>query len=813
MAEYRYIQSEKSQSPSQEMGQEPKQKSDSFLVGKNIPTRDIMEKVTGAAQYCTDLELPGMLHGKVLRSPKPHARILEVDVSQAEKVPGVKAVITGKDIPPNKFGEAICDKHVLARHTVRFVGDPVAAVAAETLDAATEALNLIRVTYEDLPAVFDPEKAYEVNPEVVIHPELPNYEPGAIAAAPDQNISFDPERPNVCNHYKVRHGDLAAGFAEAEEIIENRFTAGRIQACALEPHGCIAAFDPEGRLTVWSGRQLLFLSKAHFCGTLNLPPSKVRLISSMHVGGSFGSKSMFTVEPIAAVLARETGKPVKMILTREEVFCSGGSRIPMVIYLRDGVKRDGTLVAREVKVILNAGAYAVLAPVLATNLTYGVVGTYRVPNLSIDTYAAYTNEPEAISFRGFGCSQPIWAVESQMDIIAEKLGISPAEIRRKNILREGEENGHGELMHSIGAGKCLEKVVEELDKCDKPTHVPKGWKVGRGLALGSKYAFPGVTSFGWVKVHEDGTLEIRHSTDEFGQGVNTVLPQIAADVFKMSPEHVRVFRGDTDHVPFSTGSISQSSTYNLGKSVFLAALDAKKQVLELASKRLGIPPEDLDTKDSIVFVLSDPAKTVSFTDLFKRTAAGGFVEEIGEIVGRSCWAQQSAPPDPETGKIDPELAKKGLRRASFYGHAAQGAEVMVETETGRVKITRLILACDMGRPIHPKLCEGQMEGGLVMSLGSALMEEMTLSDGRLLNANFHDYLLPSMGEVPSREALGLFFTPEPHNEGPYGAKGLGETVMTPGAPAIGNAIYDATGVRFKDLPITVEKIYNSLKAK
>jgi CO/xanthine dehydrogenase Mo-binding subunit len=317
-------------------------------------------------------------------------------------------------------------------------------------------------------------------------------------------------------------------------------------------------------------------------------------------------------------------------------------------------------------------------------------------------------------------------------------------------------------------------------------------------------------SLGWVKVHEDGTLEVRHSADNFGQGANTVMAQIAADVFKMSPERVRVFWGDTDHVPFSTGSISQSSTYNVGKGVYLAALDAKNQVFQLASKRLGAFPKDLDMKEGIVFLRSDPSKALSVTELFIKTAAGGYIENEGEIIGKAIWAQPSAAPDPYTGKIDPDLAKKGLRRASFYGHAAQAAEVMVDMETGHVKVCKLILACDMGQPINPKLCESQMEGGLVMSMGSALMEEMAIDKGNVLNANFHDYRIPSIGDAPPREGISLFFAPSPHKEGPYGAKGMGETVMTPGAPAIGNAIYNATGARIKDLPIVQEKILEAL---
>jgi len=784
-----------------------------FVVGKSVNNRDTIEKVTGKAKYCADMELPGMLHGKVLRSTRAHARIANIDTSLAERLPGVKRIITGKDVPEKKYGEVIYDKHVLARRVVRFIGDPVAAVAAETIDAANEALHLIKVTYEDLPAIFDPEEAWAIHPKVTVHPELFNYELGPVAAAPDQRLALDPERPNVCKHCKIRHGDIEKGFKEADEIIEYRFSTARIQACTMEPHGCLAQVDYDGRLTVWSGRQLLFSSRKHLCGALGLPPSKVRLISSMHIGGSFGSKSMFTVEPIAAILAQKTGKPVKMILTREEVFCSGGSRIPMVIYLRDGVKRDGTIVAREVTVILNAGAYAVLAPILATNLTYALVGTYRIPHMNIDAYAVYTNEPEAISFRGFASSQPIWAVENQMDVIAEKLGISAFDIRRKNVLNEGEENAHGEYAHSIGAKQCMEKVEEELNRTGKTTNGTNGWRVGIGVALGNKYCFPGVMSLGWVKVHEDGTLEVRHSADNFGQGVHTVMAQIAAEVFNMSVERVRVSCGDTDNVPLSTGSISQSSTYNVGKGVLLAALDAKDQVLKLAERRLDVPVEILDTENGVVYVKSDPSHAIPIADLFRKIGAGAYIADAGEIVGKATWAPLNAMPDPDTGQIDPDAAKRGLRRASFFGHAAQAAEVMVNMETGQVKVNRLILACDMGRPINPKLCEGQMEGGLVMSMGSALMEQMAMNKGEVLNANFHDYRIPSIYDPPPGKYITLLFAPAPHKEGPYGAKGMGETVMTPGAPAIGNAVYDAIGVRIKDLPITPEKIMNALKER
>lgn len=781
------------------------------IIGKTVNKPDAVEKVTGKAKYCIDMELPGMLYGSVLRSPYAHARIISIDTSKAEKLPRVRCVITGKDAPGKRYGETICDKHIIARNVVRFVGDPVAAVAADTIDIAREALDLIKVKYEQLPAIFDPEAAWSTTASVIVHPDLFNYQPGPISAAPDQHITFERDRPNVCKHYKIRYGDVDKGFEEADEIVENRFSTARIQACTLEPHDCIAQAESDGSLTVWSGRQLLYFSKAYLCGVFDLPPSKVRVISSMNIGGSFGSKSMFAVEPIAALLAQMTGAPVKIVLSREEVFCCGGTRIPMIIYMKDGVKRDGTLVAREARVILNAGAYAVLGPVLATNLTFAFTGVYRVPNVKIDTYAVYTNEPSSIAFRGFASSQPIWAIETEMDIIAERLGLDVVEIRKKNMLKEGEGNAHGEIMHSMGARQCLEKVVETIEWDKKPKQQEGPWKIGRGLAVGTKYGMPGGVSVGSVKVHEDGSLEVRHSADDFGQGSNTVMAQIAAEVFGISVDRVKVVCGDTDRVPFSTGTIAQGSTYNIGNGVRLAAEDAKRQVLAKAAEKMEVLPDDLETKDGKIYVKSAPSHTINIADLFIKIPAGCYVQKEGEIVGKGTWVQHNAPPDPETGQIDPDLAQKGLRRASFYGYAAQGAEVSVNVETGEVKVTKLIAACDMGQPINPKMCEAQMEGGMAMSLGSALWEEVMMDKGNMLNPNLRDYPLPTTVNMPKRENIKEFLTPVPHKEGPYGAKGMGETIMTPGAPAIGNAIYDAVGVRIKDLPITPEKVFKAVK--
>lgn len=772
------------------------------VIGKSIPRVDGLEKVTGQAKYCTDIKLPGMLHAKVLRSPYPHARILGIDTSKAEGLPGVRGVITGKDAPGKRCGGQMYafDKHLLARDEVLFAGEGVAAVAADSLDIAERAIELIDVKYEELPGIFDVEEAWGTNPRVVVHPDLANYE----QALP--SVRLEPNRPNVCNHYKVRHGYIGKGFQEADLIIENSFTTARIQHCTLELPVCIAHVESDGSLTIWTGRQGLYDDKKYFCRSFNLPPSKVRVISSCYVGGGFGSKYMLPAEPIAVMLAKKTGRPVRIALSREEVFTSAGNRISCVIYIKDGVKKDGTIVAREVRMLANIGAYASFGgALLAADASFGAIGTYRIPNFKFDSYGVYTNEPPACALRGFASEQPIWAIESHMDMIAEKLGMDAVEIRGKNLLKEGDINVRGEIVHSIGAKECLEQVAEYLERDEK--HKKEGpWRRGKGLALGNKFSMPNSVSISNVKVQEDGTIEVRYTADELGQGSNTVVAQVAAEEFGLSIDKVKLVWGDTAITPYSTQSLAQGTTYFTGNSTRLACQDAKRQLFEIASEKLGTSPGNMDTKEGKVYVKSDPSRSIAVSDLFTT----GYVEKGGEILGRDIWTQPSAPDNPETGQVDPELARKGVGLAAFYSHASHGAEVAVNVETGEVKIERFAAACDMGFPINPKMCEQQMEGGASMGIGSALWESMIMSEGRVLNPNFRDYKIPLAINMPKNENFKTFIAPAPHKNGPYGAKGMGEVVLTPTAPAIANAVYDAVGVRIKDLPLTKEKILKAL---
>lgn len=785
------------------------------VVGKSIFRLDALDKVTGKAKYCEDLKLPGMLYGKVLRSPYPHAHIMGIDTSRAENLSGVRAVITGRDVPEKRYGPSVFDQHILARRVVRYVGDPVAAVAADSLEVAERALDLITVEYEELPGIFDIEEAWKKNPPVIVHRDLSRYELGKFP--PPRLI---PDRPNVCNLRMLRHGDVEKGFKEADLIVENTFTTTRLQHCSFEPHVSIAQAESDGSLTIWAGRQSIFVAKQYLCKIFDLLPSQVRVIASHYVGGAFGSKVTLSTEPIAAMLAMKTGRPVKLTYTREEMFSSGGTRIPFVIRMRDGVKKDGTLVARDMEMLLGMGAYSGSGPLITRNCIYAAVATYRIPNAKMDAYAVYTNEPIVTSFRGFGNTQVLWAIESQMDIIAEQLDMDAVELRRRNLLEEGNTNITGEIVHSIGVGECLDKVAAALEWGREPKKEVGPWKRGKGLALGNKYSMAPTAALAVVKVRGDGTIEVYESADEIGQGCNTVLAQIAAEEFGVSIDDVKVVWGDTAITPyFSRGSTSQRTTFNVGNAIRLACQDAKQQIFQIAAERLHAPAQDMDVRDGTIYVRPNPSQGVSITELFTSEREllpgefGDYVEKSAEILGKGVWVTRPAPSDPETAQIPENVARMGGRLVGFYGYGVQGVEVLVNTETGEVKVEKIVAASDVGYPLNPKMCEQQVEGGVAMGIGSALWEELALDKGKVLNPNFGNYKIPTSMNMPKTENVEVFLISAPHKEGPYGAKGTGETQMTPTAPAVANAIYNAVGVRIRDLPISRERVFKALREK
>lgn len=780
------------------------------IVGTSVPRVDALEKATGQAIFGTDIKLPRMLHARVLRSPYPHARIVSIDTSRAEQLSGVACIITGKDVPGKKYGRIIYDQDVLAVNIVRSIGEAVAAVAAETIDIAEEALELIDIEYEQLPAIFDPEEAISTNAPVVIHPDLSKYEYTMPSLRPHE---FD--RPNVPAHYRVRKGDVEKGFAQSDLVMENRFSAARIQHCAMESRTTTAQPEADGGLTLWLNKQSVQLSRMELVRLFGIEPSKVRVIQP-YIGGSFG-RGALAEEPVVALLALKTGRPVKQVYTREEVFSLGGTRTPMIVYIKDGVKSDGTLLARQMKVIVPVGGSgeSIIALIIKSS-SYGAVGTYRIPNFKWDSYGVYINEPPIIGFRGFGSTLVSWAVESHMDMLAEKLGISPVEIRKKNILQEGEANVVGEITHSIGVSRCLDKVTEFI-KIDERAKGEGVWKRGRGIGIGNKYTMAPSASGARVRVMEDGCVIVYHGAEEIGQGCDTVMAQITAEEFGIPMDRVTIAYSDSLCMPFDSGTVSSRATFHTGNAVRMACQDAKRQLFERAGQMLGVAPADLETRDGMVYAKGMPDKKVRIAELFTGYKPGsyGHYTTGGEITGNATYTTSSifAPEDRETGQIDPGLAAAGKRSTASYGHTAKAVEVAVNTETGEVKVLRCGAACDMGQPINPSMCEQQEEGGIGMGIGTAIYEEVILEKGRVLNPSFTDYRMPSANEMPTLDNIKTFLAPVPHKDGPYGAKGFSEGGLIGMDAAIANAVYNAVGVRIKDLPITAEKVLKALKEK
>jgi CO/xanthine dehydrogenase Mo-binding subunit len=772
-------------------------------VRSSVHRVDGIEKVTGAARYANDFTLPRMLYGKVLRSPYPHARIINIDVSWAEKLPGVKAVLTGRDAPEGRMG-VIQDRPLLAVDEVRFVGEPVAMVAAESLEIAEEALDLIEVDYEELLAVFDVEEAMKPHPEVVVQPGhhqlpgMPSY------AGQPVHLKIGLEMANVYGHFHLEEGDIGQGFRESDVVLENRFVVTRTQHCAMEPHCALARPEPDGGFTVWVSEQHPFEAQGFLSRIFGLPLSKVRVITPF-IGGGFGGKLFVMAAPWAMLLAQKTGRPVKVVYSREEVFVDGLTDVPMVIYIKDGVKKDGTLVARQVKAVLNCGAYSGRVVVISDFLPLTATVNYRIPHFYWDSYCVATNEPVSGPFRGFGGVPLIFALESQMDMLARSIGMESYEFRRKNLYKEGEINLLGQTTHVIEAEECLDKVAEWIGWDKKLEKREEGsWRIGRGVAAQAKAGVVGLYSLVDVKVHADGTIEIRHSATEVGQGCHTILAQIAAEEFHTSLDKIRQIYADTAVTPYDITSTANLTTFNTGNSLRRACQDAKRQILELASERLKVEADNLEIRDGLIYIKGQGEAVLKLGDLF--VPGGGGTAKRGEIIGHGVYMGRELSPEERAKR----LKTFGVDYSECYGACA--VEVAVNVETGEVKVLRLAQCHDMGTAMNPQACEAQIDGGTGMGIGRALYENIVIENGVTVNPNFVDYKVPSIMEVPlEAEATSLLPPGKPHEDGPYGAKGFGESTSCDVAPAIANAIYDAVGVRILELPITREKVLEGLK--
>ena len=762
-------------------------------VGSSAPRVDGAAKVSGIAQYTADLELPGLLHAKVLRSPHPHARLLKVDVSRAAALPGVVAVVTRDDLEglnPH-YGAVVEDQPVLAMDRVRCVGDLVAAVAAEEVEIAEEAVELIEAEYDPLPAVFDVVEAARPGAPV-IHEE--RFETKAAVFREQLNLNAG---GNVCSVFRAADGDVDAGFAESDEVFEGAYRMPPVQHGHIEPHVATAVWESPNRLVVHTPCQNAVGLQEQLARIFDLPESGVRVVVPF-VGGGYGGKTHARLEPVAALLARKAGRPVRWLLTREEVFLTG-RRYGGFVRIRTGFKRDGRLVAREVEAFYDLGAYALSGPANAKTGSYVASGPYRVPNRRLTTYAVYTNLPPAGPYRGVGVPHVAWAYESEMDRIARHLGMDPLELRLRNLVREGDVFVTGESLASVGVSDCLRQAAsgigwrgpEELEAA--PASGPL--RRGKGLAVIMKSTTTPTASAASVRLNGDGSVMLMTSSTEMGQGVRTCLAQIVAERLGLPVERVTVSAPDTDVTPYDKSTSSSRTTFHMGNAALRAAEDVREQLLEAGARALEVDKADLDLDAGGVRVKGVPDRGLTVPQLLKVK----YGDSVGSVFG-SCNFQVQGGLDPRTGKG---------KAAAFWFFAACGAEVEVDVDTGKARVVNVATSVDVGKAINPVQCGLQNQGSMLEALGAAFFEEMVFEQGQPVNGSLLEYMLPSMEDHPDRFRSLLVETPHP--DGPFGAKGVGEAVIPAVAPAIGNAVANALGgVRLNELPLRPERIVAAL---
>jgi CO/xanthine dehydrogenase Mo-binding subunit len=762
-----------------------------MAVGQAISMVDSQLRVSGGIDYALNFELPRMLHACMHRSPYAHARIVKIDASRAAKHPGVAAVLTRDDLNGDidpYFGLIIQDQTPVALDRVRYVGEPVAAVAAVDADTAAEALDLIEVEYEELPAVFDVEEA--------LKPGAPLLYPGprrVIPGRPDVTAR-SLEETNIVHLFKQRKGNPAQGFRDSDKIFENTFHSPAVNHVALEPHVVIAQVTA-GRITVWTCSQNPHVVQRQIAGIFKAPLADVRIIV-FSLGGGFGGKLNSKLEPAAALLAKKTGQPVRMVAHRAECFLLGVQH-DCKIKLKTGVKRDGTLVAVEAFCYYNSGAYGDTSPNLITR-GYAATGPYRVPHLYMDSHGVYTNTAPSAAFRGYGITQVAWAHETQMDIMADALGIDPLELRLKNVLQKGDPFTTGEPMPEMHYNELIAGAVKKIGWKNGPLVVREGNKIrAKGLAVIIKGMATPTTSTSTVKLNADGSLNVLTSSVEMGQGLKTALAQIAASEMGLPVKRVRVSEPDTAFTPFDLMTAASRATFCMGNAIRGAVKEIREQLLDIASAHLEAAKDDLLLQDGKVMVRGVTGKSVSYIDAIRLSKANN-------LLGHGVFVSGSGP-DGSPVVMDFETGQ-GYGSAEWHP-AVVACEVEVDTETGRVRVPKLHAELYAGKIINPRLCQLQIEGASLMGLGQVLFEELVQdTNGGITNPNLSDYMIPSFEDAPAAMTVHLL---EPH--GVTEVHGIGETSIPPVRPAIGNAISRAVGHHFLDLPITPEKILRALE--
>jgi CO/xanthine dehydrogenase Mo-binding subunit len=726
-------------------------------VGRSVARVDGVDKVTGQAKFVGDISVPGMLYGKILRSVYPHARIRAIDATEAEALPGVVAVLTAADIAD--LNPIYNGRPVIALDKVRYVGEPVAAVAAVDLATAEEALASIRVDYEELPAVV------------------------GIAAAinNDAPLVHEDKGGNVGAHEKVLRGDVDQGFAECDEIVEDHFTFPMVYHYAMEPHSVIAHFDAIGEITVWSSAQHPFQVRGDISRVFKVPASKVRMIIN-YLGGGYGSKSYTKFEPLVVALARKAKRPVRICNSVGESMVTvrrHGARVR----IKTGVKRDGTIMAREAEIYLDTGAYDDNGPQVTARAATRILGPYWIPNIRTNAYMVYTNTGSAGSYRAIGAPQVIFAGESQIEIAAARIGIDPAELRMKNLLKKGQELRPG--LKGIDAN--LAASLKSLMRAShwKSAIKKKGAAVGMGCAITNAGATP--VSVALIRMQSDGIANIAAGSTEMGQGVRTTLTQIAAEELSLPMEQFRMLGADTKVTPYDSSTGSSRSTTLMGTAVQKAARDLKQQFIKIAAHAMGAKPNQVRVLDGTLIC---GESRMTFKEAFERRFGKG---SGGEMIGR--------------GEAGPEIT--GHKLPVFWEVGMGTSEVDIDRDTGEVKLKKFISVADVGKAIHPEHCVAQEEGAAMQGIGHTFFEQLIYDNGQLINPNLVDYKVPTFSDVP--EEFHSVLVENGDGPGPFGVRGMAEGGILSVAPSVCNAIARATGVRLRDLPLTPERVWRALR--
>ena len=734
------------------------------VLGRNYPRVDAYDKVTGRATYASDVYLPGMLACKLLPSTRTHARIVKIDTSRAAQLPGVHCVITGADFPDIRFGSgALKDRYIMPTEVVNFVGEPIAAVAADDEATAQEAIELIEVEYEDLPAVINP-LASMASGASTVHPDLESYEGYGFTMGHNVSTLLDADR-----------GDVEQALKDSDVVIEDVYRSQGINQGFLEPMACVVEVEPNGRLVVYASTQGPYQIRAGLAAVLDVPVSRIRVVA-MELGGGFGAKLRLTFEAFPALLAMRTHRPVKLVNTREEAFTMNGPRLPVTNYIRSGVMKDGTITAREAYTIFDVGAYLGAGP--NSGIGHGI-GAYRVPNFRLRSYGVYTNKIYVGSYRASGVADMTFAVESHMDHIAQQIGMDPYDLREKNALREGDVSVSGAVVPGNGLMETLAAIKEKINW---PRSLEDGHGIGLALCEWRSGSGPSTAA---ISVNDDGTVSLLTGSVDIS-GSDTSLAAIAAEALGIPMDKVIVAKRDTDLAPYTGQSGGSRIVYSQGTAVKRAADDTLNKLMSLASERLGVPQEALGSEDGRVYVLDNAPQGMTFAQL----AAASTTSRGGPIIGMASLSNMPYTPV----------------------FAAQAAEVKVDRETGNVRVLRYIQAQDVGTAINPMAVEGQLDGGVVQGIGRALTEDQQFDaeTGAVRNPSFASYLMPLAIDLPESEIV-LINVPAP--DGPFGARAVAEPPGFGPPAAIANAIYDAVGVRINELPLSGERVLAALQGR